>query len=100
MDVVPRACFCTEMCRILSRPGHYAYEHNNWSRWITNSSHGFTKYGLEKISESVRAYSYLVLTSQAFARHGILGNDAESLAAQRLFYDNLEDVINKSLSLT
>ena len=79
--------------------GNYSYEHNNWSRWITNSSHGFTKYGLEKISESVRAYSYLVLTSQAAARHGILGDTAPALAAQRIFYDNLDDVIYKAVSL-
>jgi len=50
-----------------------------------NSSHGFTKCGLEKISESIRAYSYLVLTSQASARHGILGEAAQSLTTQRLF---------------
>ena len=79
--------------------GDYSYAHNNWSRWVMNSSHGFTKYGLEKISESIRAYSYLVLTSQASARHGILGDTAQSLAAQRIFYDNLEDVINKIVSL-
>ena len=79
--------------------GDYSYAHNNWSRWIINSSHGFTKYGLEKVSESIRAYSYLLLTSQASARHGILGVTAQSLAAQRIFYDNLEDVINKAVSL-
>ena len=65
--------------------GNYSYEHNDWTRWIMNSSHGFTKYGLEKISESIRAYSYLMLTSQASARHGILGDTAQSLAAQRIF---------------
>ena len=81
------------------RPGNYFYEHNNWSRWIMNSSHGFTKHGIEKISESIRAYTYLILTSQAAARHGILGEAAQSLDAQRIFYDNLEDVINKSVSL-
>ena len=80
-------------------PGHYKYAHNNWARWIMNSSHGFTKAGLEKISESIRAYTYLVLTSQAAARHVILGEAAPSIAAQRLFYDNLEDVINKAVSL-
>ena len=79
--------------------GNYSYENNNWSRWITNSSQGFTKSGVEKISESIRAYSYLVLTSQAAARHGILGDTAPALAAQRIFYDNLEDVINKVVSL-
>ena len=40
-----------------------------------------------------------MLTSQASARHGILGDTAQSLAAQRIFYDNLEDVINKVVSL-
>ena len=79
--------------------GDYSYAHNNWSRWLMNSSHGFTKQGLEKISESIRAYSYLILSSQAAARHGILGITAKSLAAQRIFYDNLEDVVNKAVSL-
>ena len=79
--------------------GNYSYEHNDWSRWVMNSSHGFTKSGVEKISESIRAYSYLVLTSQAAARHGILGDTAPALAGQRIFYDNLEDVINKVVSL-
>ena len=51
------------------------------------------------MGNTVRAYSYLILTSQASARHGILGNTAQSLAAQSLFYDNLEDVINKAVSL-
>ena len=74
--------------------GNYTYQHNDWSRWIMNSSRGFTKYGLKKISESIRAYSYLVLTSQAAARHGVLGDDAPVLAAQRIFYDNLEDVMD------
>jgi len=77
----------------------FHYAHNNWSRWIMNSSNGFTKHGLEKISDSVRAYSYLVLTSQSAARHAILGENAQAIAAQRLFYDNLEDVINKQVSL-
>ena len=49
--------------------GNYAYQQNNWSRWIMNTSHGFTKYGLEKISESIRAYSYLVLTSFCKTRY-------------------------------
>ena len=75
------------------------YVHNNWSRRIMNSSHGFTKYGIEKISESALAYSYLILTSKASARHGILGDTAPALAAHWIFYDNLEDVIDKAVSL-
>ena len=82
--------------------GHYHFwkdSHASWSKWIRPDAHGFTKAGLEKISESIRAYTYLVLTSQAGARHRILGNDAEAIVAQRLFHDNLEDVINKAVSL-
>ena len=82
--------------------GRYYYwkdSHASWSKWIMPDSHGFTKAGIEKISESIRAYTYLILTSQYGARHGILGNGAEAIVAQRLFHDNLEDVINKTVSL-
>lgn len=64
-----------------------------------SSSHGLTKSVLEEISKSIQAYSYLVLTSQAAVKHGILGNMAPSLAAQRIFNDNLEDLINEVVSL-
>ena len=37
----------------------------NLTRWITTQSKGFTKKGIEKISRSVRAYIYLVLTSRS-----------------------------------
>ena len=62
--------------------GNYSYAHNSWSRWIINHSNGFTKAGLEKISESIRAYTYLVLTSQAAARHGILGQNPKNFLAR------------------
>ena len=38
--------------------------------WIIETSVGFTDVGLLKISESVRAYAYLILSSQASARSG------------------------------
>ncbi len=82
--------------------GHYYYwkdSHASPFKWIMPDSNGFTKAGIEKISESIRAYTYLILTSQYGARHGILGNGAEAIVAQRLFHDNLEDVINKTVSL-
>ena len=41
--------------------------------WIIEASDGFTDVGLYKISESVRAYTYLILSSQASARSGIVG---------------------------
>ena len=80
---------------------YYFFEQSHASpfKWIMPDSYGFTKSGIEKISESIRAYTYLVLTSQVAARHAILGNGAEAIVAQRLFHDNLEDVINKTVSL-
>ena len=35
--------------------------------WIIEKSNGFTDVGLYKISESIRAYAYLILSSQASA---------------------------------
>ena len=41
---------------------------DNLTRWIITQSKGFTRKGIEKISRSVMAYVYLVLSSQAQAR--------------------------------
>ena len=40
----------------------------NLTRWILKTSKGFTRVGLTMISKSVRAYVYLLLTSQVQAR--------------------------------
>ena len=47
---------------------------DNLTRWIITQSKGFTKKGIEQISRSVRAYVYLVLTSQVQARSSIVAN--------------------------
>ena len=51
--------------------------------WIIEGSVsvGFTDLGLLRISESIRAYAYLILSSQASARSGIVGNTASALTA-------------------
>ena len=54
----------------------------------------FTDVGLLKISESVRAYAYLILSSQASVRSGIVGNTASALTAQSAFLDNFENIVN------
>ena len=38
---------------------------DSMTQWILEVSDGFTDVGLLKISESVRAYTYLILSSQA-----------------------------------
>ena len=68
-------------------------------RWIIEKSVGFTDVGLYKILESVRAYAYLILSSQASARSSIIGNLASSLAAQSAFLNNFENVVNRRVNI-
>ena len=60
---------------------------------------GFTDVGLYKILESVRAYAYLILSSQASARSGIVGNTASALTAQSAFLNNFENVVNRRVDI-
>ena len=60
---------------------------------------GFTNVGLLKISESIRAYAYLILSSQASARSGIVGNTASALTAQSAFLDHFENVVNHRVDI-
>ena len=57
-------------------------------------------WGLYKISESVRAYAYLILSSQASARSGIVGNTASALTAQSVFLSNFENVVNRRVDIS
>ena len=67
---------------------------DSMTRWIIETSVGFTDIGLLRISESVRAYAYLILSSQASARSSIVGNTASALTAQSAFLNNFENVVN------
>ena len=67
--------------------------------WIIERSVGFTDVGLLRISESVRAYAYLILSSQASARSSIIGNMASSLTAQSAFLNNFENVVNRRVNI-
>ena len=62
---------------------------DSMTRWIIEKSDGFTDMGLLRISESVRAYAYSILSSQASARSSIVGNRASALTAQTAFLNNL-----------
>ena len=67
--------------------------------WIIEKSVGFTDVGLLKISESVRAYAYLILSSQASARSSIVGNTASALTAQSAFLNTFENVVNRRVDI-
>ena len=69
------------------------------TRWIIEASVGFTDVGLLRISESIRAYAYLILSSQASARSGIVGNTASALTAQSAFLDNFENIVNHRVDI-
>ena len=60
---------------------------------------GFTDVGLLMISESVRAYAYLILSSQASTRSSIVVNTASALTAQSAFLNNFEDIVNRKVDV-
>ena len=55
--------------------------------------------GLLRISESVRAYAYLIVSSQVSARSSIVGNTASALTAQSAFLNNFENVVNRRVDI-
>ena len=67
--------------------------------WIIEKSVGFTAVGLLRISESVRAYAYLILSSQDSARSSLAENSASSLTDQSAFLNNFENVVNRKVDI-
>ena len=72
---------------------------DSMTRWIIEKSDGFTDVGLYRISESVRAYAYLILSCQASARSSVVGNTAIALTAQSAFLNNFENIINRRVNI-
>ena len=72
---------------------------DSMTQWIIEKSVGFTDVGFLRILESVRAYVYLILSSQASARSGIVGNTASALTAQSAVLNNFENVVNRRLDI-
>ena len=69
------------------------------TRWIIEKSQGFINVGLYRISESVRAYPYLILSSQAFARSSTVENMASALTTQKAFLNSFENVVNHRMDI-
>ena len=72
---------------------------NSFSRWIIEKSNGLTTLGLQKLSESVRDYTYLILTSQTSTRGPIVGHEARNLDAQRTFLNTFENIVNRRVNI-
>ena len=72
---------------------------DNLTRWSITQSKGFTKKGIKKISRSVRAYAYLVLTSQVQVKSSIVGNSAPAVDAQQAL-KGMFKALTKAILLT
>ena len=67
--------------------------------WIMEKSVSFTNVGLLRISESIRAYAYQILSSQASAGSSIVGNLASTVTAQSAFLNNFENIVNRRVDI-
>ena len=72
---------------------------DSMTHWIIEKFHGFNDLGLLRISESVRAYAYLILSSQSCVRSSIIANTASALTAQRAFLNNFKNVMNRRVDI-
>ena len=82
-----------------SRPGMSYINENSFSRWIIEKSDGITRPGIEKLSELVRDYAYLILTSQTSTRSQIIGFGASEFAAQRAFLNTFENIVVRKVDI-
>ena len=71
----------------------------NLTRWILQTSKGFRRVRLTMISKSVRAYVYLLLTSQVQARSKIVGKTANALDAQNIYINSFEGLLKSDYSI-
>ena len=81
------------------KPGMSYINENSFSRWIIEKSNGLTMLGLQKLSESVRDYTYLILTSQTSTRGPIVGHEARNLDAQLTFLNTFENIVNRRVNI-
>ena len=59
------------------KPGMSYINENSFSRWIIEKSEGLTTLGLQKLSETVQDYTYLILMSQTSMRGPIISHEAQ-----------------------
>ena len=81
------------------KPGMSYINGNSFSRWIIEKSEGLTTLGIQKLSESIRDYAYLILTSQTSTRGPIVGHEARNLDAQRTFLNTFENIVNRRVNI-
>ena len=81
------------------KPGMPYINENSFSRWIIETSGGLTTLGLQKLSETVRDYTYLILMSQTSTRGPVVGHEARNLDAERVFLNTFENIVNRRVDI-
>ena len=72
---------------------------NSFSRWIIEKSDGLTMLGLQKLSETVRDYTHLILMSQTSTKGPIVGHEARNLDAQPVFLNSFQNIVNRRVDI-
>ena len=62
-------------------------------------SDGITTLCLQKLSETVRDYTYLILTSQTSTRGPVIGHEARNLDAKQTFLNTFENIVNRRVNI-
>ena len=83
----------------MGKPGMSYINENSFSRWIIEKSDVLTTLGLQKLSETVRDHTYLILMSQTSMRDPIIGHEAQNLDAQRVFLNTFENIVNRRVDI-
>ena len=65
----------------------------------SKKSDGLTTLGLQKLSETVRNYVYLISLSLTSMRGPIVVHEARNLDAQRVFLNTFENIINRRVDI-
>ena len=81
------------------KPGMSYINENLFSRWIIAKSDGLTTLGLQKLSQTVRDYAYLILTSQTSTRGPNVGHEVRNLDAQRTSLNTFENIVNRRVNI-
>ena len=67
--------------------------------WIIEKSDGLTKIGLQKLSETVRDYTCMILTSRTNMRGQIVGHTVQNLNALKVFLNSYENIVNRRVDI-
>ena len=74
-------------------PGSIRDVQNDYKKFISKTSYGFTSNGLELLNQSIEAHLHSILGAQARSGQAIINNSASSLVVQQIFRQIVEDSI-------